>query len=280
MTRIGAMESAARTGIGYCRFSSDMQREESIEAQQDAISRYAEREGIRVAAWYIDRAKSGKTDDRPDFLRMMDDLKKKIVQPDIVLSHKIDRLFRNRTDAAIYRRDIRRLGIKVIAVAQPLDPENKAEDILLESLLDGLAEYYSANLRNEVLKVARLNAQKCKYHGGTVPFGFKVNSDGYYEIEESEAVAIRRMFEMVTERRTYRDIEQMMMPYRTRQGHMFTQTTIHEMLQNPKYCGDYIYGRAPRMIEGRRNWRQGREGNPDAIRVENGIPAISLQAGV
>ncbi len=263
-----------RTAVGYCRYSSDMQREESIEAQQEAISRYAAREDTKITQWYIDRAKSGKTDDRPEFLQMVSDLKRKVMHPEFVLCHKLDRFARNRTDAAIYRRDIRRMGIKVIAVAQPLDPENKAEDILLESLLDGLAEYYSANLRNEVLKGTRLNAKKCKYHGGTVPFGFKVNDDGHYEIEESEAVAIRRMFEMVLERRTYRDIEQMMMPYRTRQGRMFTQTTIFEMLQNPKYCGSYVYGRAPRMIEGKRNWRQGREGNPDAIRIENGIPAI------
>ncbi|MGD0153265.1 MAG: recombinase family protein, partial [Thermacetogeniaceae bacterium] len=274
MVRIGATESAARTGVGYCRFSSDMQREESIEAQQDAISRYASRENIVITNWYIDRARSGKTDDRPEFLRMVSDLKRNVVKPDIVLHHKVDRLFRNKADAAVYRRDIRRMGVKVFAVAQPLDPDARPEDIIMESVLDGMAEYYSVNLRYEVLKGLNVNAHKCKFNGGQVLFGFRVNDEGYYEIEESEAAPVRRMFEMVLERRTYGEIEQMMMPYRTRQGNMFSQTTIHEMLQNLKYRGTYIYGRAPRRIEGKRNWRQGREGNPDAITVEDGLPAI------
>jgi len=274
MALIGVAEAAARTAVGYCRFSSDMQREESIEAQQDAISRYAARENLTITNWYIDRARSGKYDDRPEFLRMVSDLKKKSVQIGYVLHHKIDRLFRNKADAATYRRDIRRMGIKVIAVAQPLDPESKPEDIITEGLLDSMAEYYSVNLRYEVLKVMNLNAQKCKHNGGRVAFGFRANEDGFYEIEEAEAGPVRRLFAMVMEGRSYRELEQFMLPYRTREGNRFTKTCIHELLQNQKYCGTYIFGRAPRRVEGKRNWRQGRDGNPDAIIVENGIPAI------
>lgn len=91
---------------------------------------------------YIDRSKSAITDDRPEFLQMIRDLKNEL-SIDYVLVHKVDRFARNRYDAAFYKREIEKAGAKYIAVDQPLDTEKGPEDIILESVLDGLAEYYS-----------------------------------------------------------------------------------------------------------------------------------------
>ena len=57
----------------YARYSSDNQREESIEGQLRDCRAYAEYNGIDIVGEYIDRAFSAKTDDRPDFQRMVSD---------------------------------------------------------------------------------------------------------------------------------------------------------------------------------------------------------------
>ena len=78
------------TAVIYARYSSDSQREASIEGQLRDCKDYAEKNGITVVGTYIDRAYSAKTDDRPDFQRMIKDSGKKIF--DVVLVWKLDRL--------------------------------------------------------------------------------------------------------------------------------------------------------------------------------------------
>lgn len=73
----------------YARYSSDNQREESIEGQIRECTAYAERNGITVVRHYIDRALSAKTDNRPDFQQMIRDSNKKLFE--IVLVWKFDR---------------------------------------------------------------------------------------------------------------------------------------------------------------------------------------------
>ena len=85
------------TAVIYARYSSDSQREASIEGQLRDCKDYAEKNGITVVGTYIDRAYSAKTDDRPDFQRMIKDSAKKIF--DVVLVWKLDRFARNRFDA-------------------------------------------------------------------------------------------------------------------------------------------------------------------------------------
>jgi DNA invertase Pin-like site-specific DNA recombinase len=78
----------------YARYSSDGQREESIEGQLRECKEYAERHNITVISTYIDRALSAKTDDRPEFQNMIRDSAKK--QFEVALVWKLDRFSRNR----------------------------------------------------------------------------------------------------------------------------------------------------------------------------------------
>ena len=80
----------------YARYSSDNQREESIEGQIRECKAYAERNGITILSSYIDRAFSAKTDNRPDFQRMIKDSAKGLF--DVVIVWKLDRFARNRYD--------------------------------------------------------------------------------------------------------------------------------------------------------------------------------------
>ena len=120
----------------YARYSSDSQREESIEGQLRECTEYAERNGITVLRSYIDRALSARTADRPEFQYMIKDSERKLF--DVVLIWKLDRFSRDRYDSAHYKRILKKNGVKVISVKENIS--DGPEGIILESMLEGYAE--------------------------------------------------------------------------------------------------------------------------------------------
>ena len=108
--------------VDYARYSSDMQREESIEAQLRYIHEYAEKKGIKIIKEYIDRGLSGKyADDRIAFLQMIKDARMGNFQ--YVLIHKSNRFARNREESALYKHKLKKQGVKVVFVAQDFGEE-------------------------------------------------------------------------------------------------------------------------------------------------------------
>ena len=103
----------------YARYSSDNQRDESIDAQIRAIREYAQKNDIMIVGEYVDRARSATTDNRPEFLQMITDAAKK--EFDVVLVHKLDRFSRSRQDSIGYRMQLKRHGVSVISVLEYLD---------------------------------------------------------------------------------------------------------------------------------------------------------------
>ena len=186
----------------YARFSSDNQREESIDAQLRAMHEYCKRNKIVVAGEYCDLAKSATTDDRPQFLNMVTDSKNKGF--DLAIVHKLDRFSRNRYDSAYYKRELKRNGVTLISVLENLD--DSPESIILESVLEGMSEYYSRNLSREVMKGMRETALQCKCLGGSPPYGYKVNKETRkYEIDEGEAEAVQFIFKSIIEGYSYQE---------------------------------------------------------------------------
>ena len=257
----------------YARFSSDNQREESIEAQLRAMHDYCQRNSIYIIHEYCDRAKSATTDDRPEFLQMINDSKKK--EFNYVIVHKLDRFSRNRYDSAIYQKELKRNGVEVVSVLEQFD--DSPESIILQSVLEGMAEYYSKNLSREVMKGMRESALKCQALGGKPPFGYKVNPETRkYEIEESEAEAVKIIFNRVVEGVGYNEIitELNQLGYRTRNGNPFGKNSLSAIIRNEKYRGVYIFNRAvSRNAEGRRNNHKNKP-EDEMIRIENGMPRI------
>ena len=100
----------------YARYSSDNQREESIEGQIRECTAYAEKNGITIVKHYIDRAISAKTDNRPEFQQMIKDSDKKLF--DIVLVWKLDRFARNRYDSARYKTQLKKNGVKLMSATE------------------------------------------------------------------------------------------------------------------------------------------------------------------
>ena len=160
----------------YARYSSSSQREESIEGQVKECAAYAERNGYTVIKTYADRAISGTTDNRPQFQKMIEDSKRKPF--DFIIVWKLDRFARNRYDSAKYKAQLKKLGIKVISATEAIS--SGADGILLESLLEGMAEWYSEDLKEKVVRGLSINAEKCKWNGGTLPLGYIVDEESTF----------------------------------------------------------------------------------------------------
>ena len=153
----------------YSRFSSDNQRTESIDAQLRAMHAYCEQHHFTIVNTYVDEARSATNDRRPSFQQMIADSAGKAFN--IVLVHKLDRFARNRYDSAIYKRELKKNGVTVYSVLENLD--SSPESIIMESVLEGMSEYYSQNLAREVMKELTENALQCKHNGGKPPLGYE-----------------------------------------------------------------------------------------------------------
>lgn len=260
--------------VAYARFSSDNQREESIDAQLRAMRDYAQKNGISIVGEYIDRARSATTDDRPDFLKMVKESAGGTF--DIVLVHKLDRFARNRKDSIGYRMELKRNGVSLISILEYLD-DDSPESVILESVLEAMAEYYSKNLAREVRKGMKENALQCITTGGVPPFGYMLNPDTRkFEIDEYEGKAVRLIFRRMLEGHGYNKIlrELNQLGYKTRKGQMFGKNSLYGILRNEKYKGVYVFNKASsKDVDGKRNSHKIKD-NDEIIRIEGGIPAI------
>ena len=223
----------------YARYSSDNQREESIEGQLRECKEYAERNGILVLQSYIDRALSAKTDNRPEFQRVIRDSAKGLF--DTVLVWKLDRFARNRYDSAHYKSQLKKNGVRVISATEQIS--NGPEGIILESMLEGMAEYYSAELAQKINRGLRENALKGKNNGGSIPLGYRLGEDHRLRIDPLTAPVVREIFQRYADGETVREIIETLNERHllTRKGHEFRMNSFNRLLKNRKYIGEYRY---------------------------------------
>lgn len=255
----------------YARYSSDNQREESIAAQLRHIREYCQKNDIQLVKIYTDEARSATTDDRPGFLQMIQDSALGLFS--VVVVHKLDRFSRDRYDSAFYKRQLKKNGVRLVSVLENLD--DSPESIILESVLEGMAEYYSRNLAREVMKGMRETALQCKHTGGKPPLGYDVALDKTYIINEKEAQTVKLIFEMYAAGAGYGEILARLKQdgCRTKTNQPFGKNSIHDILKNEKYRGVYIFNRTERKINGKRNHHKNKNENK-IIKIEGGMPRI------
>ena len=225
----------------YARYSSDGQREESIEGQLRECKEFAEHQNMVVVDTYIDRAASARTDDRLQFQKMITDSAQK--QFDVVLVWKLDRFARNRTDSAMYRAILKRNSVKLVSAKENIS--EGPEGIILESLLEGINEYYSAELSVKVRRGQMENALKGKANGGLKPFGYRINADQYYEIDPVTAPIVLEIFTRYADGQTVKEIieDMSIRGVFTNSNFKYThKSSIHNILKNRRYMGEYRYG--------------------------------------
>lgn len=255
----------------YARFSSDNQRTESIDAQLRAMNQFCKQQHWQVVATYTDEARSATTDNRPQFQQMIADSGKGMF--DIVLVHKLDRFSRDRYDSAIYKKRLKKNNVQLCSVLERID--DSPESIMMESVLEGMAEYYSRNLGREVMKGMKETALQCKHTGGCPPLGYDVGEDRKLVINKHGAEAVRIIFEMFAEGNGYCAIIDYLNEhgYTTKRGCVFGKNSLYEILNNEKYTGVFVFNRTAAKAESKRN-NHAYKTNENIIRVEGGCPAI------
>ena len=223
----------------YARYSSDHQREESIEGQLRECKEYADRNDMVVIKTYIDRALSAKTDNRPEFQRMIKDSAKGLF--DIVLVWKLDRFARNRYDSAHYKAMLRKNGVKIVSAKEAIS--EGPEGIILESMLEGYAEYYSAELAQKVTRGMKENALKGKYNGGAVTFGYYIDKEKHFKPDPVNAPIVKDIFTRYADGESIRDILDSLeaQGVKNRYGKRPSYNFVTHILKNRRYLGEYCF---------------------------------------
>ncbi len=237
----------------YARYSSHSQTEQSIEGQLAAAHAYARGHGYTVVREYCDRAQTGRNDNRDAFQQMLSDTDKH--QFDVIITWKVDRIGRNREDIAFNKHRCKKNGVRIEYVAENLP--DSAESVILESVLEGMAEYYSLQLSTNIRRGQLESARKLQCVGGTRPLGYDVDKETKrYIIDEKTAPVVRQIFEKYAKGATEVEIIRWLndQGIRTTKKKPFTKSSLATLLHNEKYIGVYTYG--------------------DLVRVEDGMPAI------
>ncbi len=223
-----------------CLVSTNDQTEFSPDAQLKAIRKYAENNNILLDDDYIfiDEGISGrKADKRPAFQEMIKIAKLKPKKFDVILVHKFDRFARSREDSVVYKSLLKKeCGIKVISITESIEDDKFS--VILEAMLEAMAEYYSLNLSDEVKKGMTEKATRGQFQSSP-PFGYKMEN-GILSIIEDEANMIKFIFEKFTNKEMNKlQIAKYLnnLGYRTHRGNKFENRTIEYILSNPVYIG-------------------------------------------
>ncbi len=226
-----------KTAVIYERYSSDNQTEQSIEGQLRVCEQYAKNNDILILKTYIDRAMTGTNDNRPDFQQMIKDSASKEWQNIIV--YKLDRFSRNKYETAKYKKILKDNGVKLISAMENIP--DTPEGIILESLLEGMAEYYSAELSQKVKRGMNETRLKGNFTGGTIIYGYNVENHKVV-INEEQAEVVRFIYEQYALGVYVKDIIQKLNDKHIyNRGKPFARNTIYNILKNEKYSGVYRF---------------------------------------
>ena len=234
----------------YARVSSERQAEKdlSIPSQLKALRRYASERGWEVVAEYVDEAESARTANRPKFKEMVAAVRRKSKPFDAILVWKLSRFARNREDSIIYKSLLRKHGVQVISINEPVD--DSAAGKLLEGMIEVIDEFYSTNLAEDVLRGMAENTGRGFCNGGPTPFGYRRAKimigniqKSKLEPEENEAPIVRRAFQMSLAGQGGKEIAKALNRdgIRTRRGKHWYKTIINNMLQNEVYAGTLVW---------------------------------------
>ena len=237
----------------YARYSSHNQTHQSIEGQLKECYEYAKRNGYNVIKEYVDEATTGTNDNREQFQQMIEDSANK--QFNGILVYQLDRFARNRYDSAIHKKKLKDRGIRVFSVRENISED--ASGVLMESVLEGMAEYFSLELGQKVKRGMAINASKCLYNGGTIPLGFKLEEAPEYfttkgdkvvkkykfAIDEENSHIVVKIFDMYKSGMLMAEIIRSLnsKQFTTAYNNEFNKNSIRNILLNKRYIGIYTY---------------------------------------
>jgi len=222
----------------YARYSSDKQTEQSIEGQIKVCTNFANFNGYNIIDTYIDRAMTGKNDDRPGLQKLIADSNRKLFQG--VLVYAMDRFGRNLQQSVNNEFRLKRNGVKLISATENFTDDSSGQ--LHRNIMMSFAQYYSDELSAKVKRGMVINAERCQFNGGTIPLGYK-SVDKRLVVDEETAPIVQKIFEMYADGSRAVDIADYLnaRQIRTASGAMFNKNSLHSILKNKKYIGVYKY---------------------------------------
>ena len=225
-----------KKAVFYGRYSSVNQTEQSIEGQLHVCEKYAEQNGLEIIAQYVDRAQSGKTANRKEFQRMITDSEKGMFEA--VLVYKLDRFARNRFDSAMYKRQLRENGVKVVSATENIS--DTPEGIMMEAVLEGMDEYYSAELARKLHRGMAESFKKGYFINRAAPFGYRVENHRLV-IDEQKAPLATEMFRRYASGERFTDLIQWLdgMGIPNGNGRSWQNWNLSVILKNRAYIGEY-----------------------------------------
>ena len=224
----------------YARYSSDNQREESIEGQLRECGEFARRKGYTVIKTYEDRAISGKkADNRPQFMQMIEDSRQNNF--DVVIVWKIDRFSRDKYDSVYYKNILKKNGVSVLSATEPID--DSPEGQLMESIFEGFSAYYLKDLSMKVSRGMTENTLKGKFNGGILTFGYFIDENRSFQPDPTKAVIVADIFLRYAGGESSKSILQSLRErgLKTNAGKIPTYSFIVNLLKNRRYLGEYRF---------------------------------------
>ena len=256
----------------YARVSSDRQDVDlSVAAQLRALRDYAERNGYLVAREYVDEAESGRTANRPQFRRMLDEAAKPEAPFKEILVWKFSRFTRKREHAVAFKAMLRRKGVRVVSITEHADDSPTGK--LMEAIIESVDEFYSENLAQEVVRGMREAASRGFWVASRVPYGYRklMVQDGAkkrptLEPDAATSAVVERIFGMAEVGRGILDIIRTLNDegIANPTGRLWSKNGVHIILRNESYTGTLVWG------------VDAKDGAPP-VRVEKAFPAIVSQ---
>ena len=257
----------------YARVSSDRQDVDlSVAAQLRALRDYAERNGYLVAREYVDEAESGRTANRPQFRRMLDEAAKPEAPFKKILVWKFSRFTRKREHAVAFKAMLRRKGVRVVSITEHADDSPTGK--LMEAVIESVDEFYSENLAQEVVRGMREAASRGFWVASRVPYGYRklMVQDGAkkrptLEPDPATAPVVERIFNMAESGRGILDITRTLNDegIANPTGRLWSKNGVHIILRNEAYTGTLVWGADARD-------------KADPVRVEKAFSAIISKA--
>jgi len=237
-----------KRAVAYARVSSNKQSETSIETQFDEIEAFSKNAGIQIVKRYQDKITASGEKERPQFTQMI--VEALSGDTDLILVYKYDRFIRDDLEDQKLIRELEQKNVYVISCAERIDTTTPSGR-LQRWLISGLNKFYLENLRDEIYTKTTKVAEKGYYLGGNVLYGYTLRevrdkeaarTRKVYEINEQEAIVVRKIFEMFANKESYNKIIAYLNEhFRNRAGQSWSKSTIMSMLKNKKYVGIYTY---------------------------------------
>ena len=246
--RIDGTTLGSRIGI-YGRYSDSNQDDGfSIEYQLSECTDYMNKHGMELHKTYIDQAVTGtKVAGRDAFHELVHDVKNGLI--DVIVVYKFSRIFRNAYESHKYRKLFKKHGVKLISVTQQVDDETSSGQLMI-GVMANIDEYQSAVISDHVKSAMREMVSEGFFAGGTVPYGYKLETVQHgkktrkrYVPDEFEKEVIKKLYELYADNYSLKYLQDYTKSIgaAARSGKPFSIQTIARILRNDFYIGVLRY---------------------------------------